>query len=250
MMKSIILIAVVICLGCSISGCGGGYSSHSNTPLGQTLAGTWDFTYVSSKGGSSTVSGTLTQTGGAFSGSVALTGSCASAGTISGTVSGSALTGAITESSPETINVTGTLATSGSTASGTYQVMSATGACAAASGDTGTWSGTRTAVPVGPYSGMVRTGDRLPVHIILNLNGDPGQLSGIANFTNSACLHSMKVTGTQTGSNLELRGDSGNDGSIVLSGTTDPEAKTLNLNSVVSGACQAESGVGTLTKVQ
>jgi len=249
-MKSIALIAVVICLSCSISGCGGGYSSHSNTPLSQTLAGTWDFTYVSSKGGSATVSGTFTQTGGAFSASAKLTGTCASSGTISGTVSGSAITGTLTETNPETINVTGTLATDGSTASGAYQVTSATGACAAASGDTGTWSGMRTAVPIGPYSGMVRTGNRLPVHIILNLNGDPGQISGTANFTNSACLRSLKVTGTQTGSNLELRGDSGNEGSIVLSGTTDPEAKTLNLNSVVSGACQAESGVGTLTKVQ
>ena len=249
-MKSNILIAVAICLGCSISGCGGGYSSHSNTPLGQTLAGTWDFTYVSSKGGSSTVSGTFTQTGGAFSASLTLTGSCSSSGMISGTVSGSAITGTLTETNPETINVTGALATSGGTASGTYQVMSATGACAAASGDTGTWSGTRTAVPVGPYTAMVRSADRLPVQVTVNLNGDASNLSGIANFTNSACLHSMMVTGTQTGSHLELRGDSGNDGSIVLSGTTDKEAKILNLNSVVSGPCQAESGVGTFTKMQ
>jgi hypothetical protein len=169
---------------------------------------------------------------------------------ISGTVSGSAITGTITETSPETINVMGSLDTSGNTASGTYQVMSATGACAAASGDTGTWSGTRTAVPIGPYSGMVRTADRLPVQVNLNLNGDASHLSGIANFTNSTCLHSMQVTGTQTGSKLELRGESENGGSIVLSGTTDPEARTLNLNSVVTGACQAESGVGTLTKMQ
>jgi len=249
MMKSIILIVVVICLGCSISGCGG-YSSHGNTPLSQTLAGTWDFTYVSSTSGSSTASGTLTQTSGAFSGSVALTGSCASSGTLSGSVSGSAITGTLTETSPETINVTGSLATSGNTASGTYQVMSATGACAAASGDTGTWSGTRTAVPIGPYGAMVRSADRLPVQVTLNLNGDANQLSGTANFTNSACLHSMKVTGTQTGSKLELRGESGNDGSILLKGTTDPEARILTLNSTVSGACQAESGAGIFTKMQ
>jgi hypothetical protein len=248
-MKSIILIAVVIFLGCSISGCGG-YSSHSNTPLNQTLAGTWDFTYVSSKSGSSTVSGTITQTNGAFSASVALTGSCASTGMLSGTVSGSAITGTLAETNPETITVTGTLDTTGSTASGTYQVMSATGACAAVSGDAGTWSGTRTAVPVGPYTAMVRTADRLPVQVTLNLNGDASNLSGIANFTNSACLHSMQVTGIQNGSHLELRGDSENNGSIVLTGTTDREAKILTLNSAVSGACQAESGVGTFTKMQ
>ena len=249
MMKSTIRIALVICLACSISGCGG-YSSHGNTPLTQTLAGTWDFTYVSSTSSSATVSGTFTQTNGAFSASVALTGSCAATGTISGTMSGSAITGTLTEASPETISVMGTLASTGNTASGTYQVMSATGACAAASGDTGTWSGTRTAVPIGPYSAMVRSADRLPVHVILNLDGDANQLTGTANFTNSACLHSMKVAGTQTGSKLEVRGDAGIDGSIHLKGTIDPEAKILTLNSAVSGACQAESGAATFTKMQ
>ena len=248
-MKSTILIALVICLVCSLSGCGG-YSSHGNTPLSQTLAGTWDFTYVSSTSGSATVSGTFTQTMGAFSASVALTGTCSSSGMISGTVSGSAITGTLTEASPETISVMGTLSASGNTASGTYQVMSATGACAAASGDTGTWSGTRTATPIGPYSAMVRSANRLPVQVILNLDGEPGQFSGTANFTNSACLHSMRVTGTQSGRHLELRGESGNDGSIVFTGTVDPEARNLILTSVVSGACQAESGSGTFTRMQ
>jgi len=248
-MKSIISIAVVIFLACSISGCGG-YSSHGNTPLNQTLAGTWDFTYVSSTGGSSTVSGTFTQTIGAFSANVALTGTCASTGMLTGTVSGSAITGTLTETNPETITVMGSLDTSGSTASGTYQVMSATGACAAATGGSGTWSGSRTAVPVGPYSAMVRTANRLPVQVTLNLNGDASNLSGTANFNNSACLHSMQVTGSQTGSHLELRGDNGNDGSIVFSGTTDRDARILTLNSAVSGACQDESGVGAFTKMQ
>jgi len=248
-MKSIIRIAFVICLACSIASCGS-YSRHGNTPLSQTLAGTWDFTYVSSTGSSSTVSGTFTQTSGAFSASVTLTGTCASSGMLSGTVTGSAITGSLTETSPETINVTGTLAANGSTASGTYQVMSATGACAAASGDTGTWSGSRTAIPTGPYTAMVRSANRLPVQVTLNLNGDASNLSGTANFVNSACLHSMMVTGTQTGSKLELRGDNGNDGSIVFSGTTDKEARILTLNSAVSGACQAESGAATFTKMQ
>lgn len=248
-MKSSILVGLVICLCCSFSGCGS-YSGHGNTPLTQTLAGTWDFTYVSSTSGSATVSGTFTQTMGAFSGSVALTGTCASTGTLSGTVTGSAITGTLTEASPETISVMGTIAGTGHSASGTYQVMSATGACAAASGDTGTWSGTRTSTPIGPYSAMVMTADRMPVQVILNLDGEPALLTGTANFTNSACIHSLHVTGTQTGKHLELRGDVGNDGSIVFTGTVDPEAKNLVLTSVVSGACQAESGSGTFTKMQ
>src|ERR1700752_4637217 len=156
-MKSTIKITLLLCLVYSISGCGG-YSSHGNTPLNQTLAGTWDFTYVSSTSGSATVSGTFTQTMGAFSGSMALTGSCATTGMLSGTVSGSVITGTLTETNPETITVMGSLDTSGSTASGTYQVMSATGACASASGGSGTWSGS----PPPPCPPPLTTHERRP----------------------------------------------------------------------------------------
>jgi hypothetical protein len=128
--------------------------------------------------------------------------------------------------------------------------MSATGICAAANGDSGTWTGTHTTASGGRYGGMVRPADRIPVQLVLNLTSDGAQVSGTATFTNSACLHSMNVAGTQSGMNLELQGDGGTDGSIVLSGTTDTEAKTLTLKSTVSGPCQAESGSGTLTKVQ
>jgi len=248
-MKSFVSIAVLIFLGWSISGCGSYSSKSSQNHL--NLAGTWKFTYVSSRGGSATVSGTLTQTGSNFSGAMTITGSCATSGTISGTISGYALTGTLTETSPETINVTGTVATNYNSVSGTYQVMSATDICAGASGDTGTWSGTRTAVPGGgPYIGMVRPADRMPVQLALTLKNDGSQLSGTVTFTNSACLRSAEVTGTLSGPNLELRGGGGTDGSFVLRGGRDEEGKTLTLNSIVSGACQAESGVGTLTKMQ
>jgi hypothetical protein len=248
-MKSFVLIAVVICVGSSISGCGG-YSNSTNSQTAPTLAGNWQFTYTSSKSGSATVSGTLTQTGNNFSGTVTIANSCATSGTISGTISGTSLTGTLTETNPETISITGSVASNYGTANGTYQVMSATGACAAASGDSGTWTGTHTTVSGGPYGGMVRSADRIPVQLTLNLNEDAGQVSGTVTFTNSACLHSMNVAGTISGVNLELQGDSGTDGSIVLSGTTDAEGKTLTLKSTVSGTCQAESGVGTLTKMQ
>ena len=253
-MKSIILIAVVICLGCSISGCGG-YNAPSNPNNPQvtlSLAGNWQFTFTSSKGGSSTVSGTLTQTGSGFSGTVTITNSCATSGTLSGTISGTSITGTITETSPETISITGTIAANYGSANGTYQVMSATGACLAAMGDSGTWTGTHTTnVSGNPYTGMVRPTDRMPVQLTLTLKEDTaGQVSGTATFINSACLHSANVAGTLSGMNLELKGDAGTDGSIVLSGSTDREGKTLTLNSTVSGTCQAESGAGTLTKTQ
>ena len=251
-MKSIILIAVVICLGSSISGCGG-YTSPNNSQTAASMTGNWQFTYTSSKASSMSFSGTgtLTQTGSSFTGTLSIMGACATSGTISGTLSGLSLTGTLTGTNL-TISVTGTLVSSYNSASGSYQVMMATGACAAVSGDSGTWTGTRTiGSGVGGYFiGPMQTADRLPMQLALNLKDEAGQVSGTATFTNSACLHSMNVAGTLSGVNLELQGDGGTDGSIVLSGTIDKEGKTLTLDSTVSGACQAESGVGTLTKVQ
>jgi hypothetical protein len=248
-MKSFVLIAGMIFLGCSISGCGG-YSTPTNSQTAPSLAGNWQFTYTSSKSGTATVSGTLSQTGNNFSGNVTIANSCAASGMISGTISGLSLSGTLTESNPETISVTGTVSSDYSSANGTYQVMSATGACAAASGDSGTWAGTHTTASGGVYRGTMQPADRIPVQLALNLKEDAGQVSGTATFTNSACLHSMNLAGTLSGMNLELHGDSGTDDSIILSGTTDSASKTLTLNSTVSGPCQAESGVGTLTKLQ
>ena len=251
-MKSFLSIGVLICLGCLISGCGGYSSSNYNPPQNTlSLAGNWQFTYTSSKAGSSpsTISGTLAQNGSSFSGTMTITNSCATSGMFSGTISSYGLTGTLTETSPETISITGTVATNYNSASGTYQVMPTTGTCSAFSGDTGTWTGTR--VSSGIYGGMLMSADRLPVQLTLDLKNDGSQqLSGIATFTNSACLGSMSVTGTLSGMSLELRSDDGTDGSIVLNGTVNEEGKTLILSSVVSGPCQAESGVGTLTKLQ
>src|SRR5712691_10424533 len=246
-MKSIILIAVVICLGCSISGCGG-YTSPNNSQTAASMTGNWQFTYTKSGSVSLSGTGTLTQTGSSFSGTLSITGACAISGTISGTLSGLSLAGTLTGTNL-TISVTGTVVSSYNSAGGSYQVMMASGACAAANGDSGTWTGTRTSVS-GYFIGPMQSADRLPMQLPLHLNSDGGQVSGTATFTNSACLHSMNVAGTLSGMNLEIQGDAGTDGSVVLSGTTDKEGKTLKLNSTVSGTCQAESGAGTLTKLQ
>ena len=250
-MKSFIVVGVLICLGCSISGCGGYSSSNYTAPQNMlSLAGNWQFTYTSSKTGSSplTISGTLTQNGSSFSGNMTITNSCTTSGTISGTLSGYALTGTLTETNPETISITGTVATNYNSASGTYQVMSATAPCAAAGGDSGTWTGTR--MSSGIYGGMLMSADRIPAQLTLSLeSGNSQQVSGTATFTNSACLGSMSVAGTLSGANLELQSEGGTGGSLVLTGTFNDEGKTLTLNSSISGTCQAESGAGTLTKM-
>jgi hypothetical protein len=96
---------------------------------------------------------------------------------------------------------------------------------------------------------MVRPADRAPVGVALTLSNDGGRLSGTATFTNSACLHATNVTGSVSGLNMELHAD-GADASVVLSGTMDTAAKTLELKSSVSGMCSAESGSAILTKVK
>ena len=251
-MKTFVLIAVVIFLGCSISGCG--YTAPNNSQTAASMAGNWQFTYTSSKGASMSLSGTgtLSQTGSSFSGTLSITGACATSGTMSGTLSGLSITNGTLTGAILTINVTGSTVSNYNSASGSYQVMMASGACAALVGDSGAWTGSRTVGSgVGGYFvGPMQAANRLPMQLALNLKSDGGQVSGTATFTNSACLHSMNVAGTLSGMNLKLQGDGGADGSIVLSGTTDSGGKTLTLNSTVSGFCQGESGVGTLTKMQ
>lgn len=257
-MKSFMLIGALICLG-SVYGCGYSGSNYRAPQNTTSLTGNWQFTYTSSKAGSTpvTVSGTLTQNGGNFSGTMTVSNSCATSGMISGTLSGYTLSGTLSETptaaNTETISITGTVATTYNSASGTYQVTSATGTCAAAMGDRGTWTGTRSSSGGGPYGygGMLMPADRIPVHVALSLKSDGAQqLSGTATFTNSACLRSMNVTGTQSGANVELKGEGGKDDSVVLTGTMNEEENTLTLHSAVSGACEGESATGTLTKIK
>ena len=248
-MKSLTLVGLLaIAITCLSCGGYGSSSSSSGSSGSTTIAGNWHFTYTSSSGAMATVTGALAQSGSTVSSMVTLTGSCATTGTLSATLNGLALTGTITETNPETISITGTVASGYNTSSGTYQVTSATGACATAMGDSGTWSGTRTSSPSGGYGGVILPADRLPVGIAVTLSNDAGRLSGTATFSNSACLHSMNVAGTVSGLNLELRGD-GKDGSVVMTGTMDDAAETLALNSSVSGMCSAESGTVMLKKV-
>lgn len=248
-MKLLTLVgSLVVAITCS--SCGGYGNSSSGSVNSTSLAGNWQFTYTSSSAGGAkaTVSGALTQNSGSVSGTLNITGSCGTSGTLSATLNGLALTGTLTENNPETITITGTVTSAYNTSSGTYQVTSATGACASAMGDSGTWTGMRTSSPSGGYGGVIRPADRLPVGVAVTLNNDGEALSGTATFTNSACLHSIDVTGSVSGLNLELHGD-GMDSSVVMTGTMDNAAKTLALNSSVSGGCSAESGTATLTKV-
>ena len=195
-----------------------------------------------------TASGTLTQTGGAVSGTLNLTGSCTSSGSFSGSLSVYALGFTLTQTG-EAITLSGSVATDSSSANGTYQVTSATGACASAIGDSGTWSGTRTATAVSAtFVGSIQPADRMPVGVNLRVTNQGAQASGTADFISSACLHSVNVAGTASDTAINLKGRTG-DSSVTLSGTWDKNANMMNMTSTVMGACQAESGMGSMTKI-
>ena len=246
-MKAFLTI-VMICYCLTLSSCGGYSAPAAGQPSGINMAGTWQFTFTSSKGGSMTASGSLSQTGGTVSGTLNLTGSCTSSGSFSGSVSVYALSFTLTQTG-EMISLSGSVATDSSSANGSYQVTSATGACASAIGDSGTWSGTRTtAAASAAFVGSIQPPDRMPVGVTIRITTPGTQATGIADFTSSACMHSVNLDGTTSDSAIDLSGENG-DSSITLQGILDKNTKTMNMTSTVTGACQAESGVGSLTKV-
>jgi hypothetical protein len=62
-------------------------------------------------------------------------------------------------------------------------------------------------------------------------------------------MTTLDVKGKHAGSNLELQGSSSG-GMVVLQGILDADGKMLTIHSQVDGTCAAESGIGTLSKVQ
>jgi hypothetical protein len=225
--------AVVLCCGCGSSSTSGQIS----------IAGNWQFTFSSVHGEVGTGSGTITQSGSSFSGTLALTAVCANSAPISGNISGTALSAIMTENG-QAVALTGTVASSGQSANGTY--TAAAGGCT--NGDSGTWSGSDPSIS-GAFAGTLHPADRLPVGVSLTLKDQDGSVSGVALFTRSVCFDSVALTGRVVGANFNL-GGTGAGGTITLKGTLDATGKTLSLESEVSGHCQSESAPGMLTKVQ
>ena len=226
------LIILSMTLGLAI-GCNGGGPSSSQI----SIAGNWQFTFTSIHGAEGAGAGAITQSGSSFSGTLTLTNACASSGPISGTISGIALSAVLTENG-QAVNLTGTVASSGMSGSGTY--TSAAGGCT--NGDSGAWSGNDPSIS-GSFLGALRPADRLPVGVSLRLKEVGGMVSGSALFTSSACFSSVTLAGKAVGSTINLEGNAA-DGPIALIGTLDASGKTLSLESQVSGHCQAESAPG------
>jgi hypothetical protein len=232
----ILVVASVFVIGCGSSGTGN--SGIIN------MAGSWNFA-TSSTRGTTTGIGALAQTGSSISGTLALSGACATSGPFVATLSGTSITATLSENG-QAVNLTGTVASSGSSASGTY--TSATGGCTNA--DAGTWTATRTSTSAsGSFIGLIKPADRNPVGVALVLTENNGTVSGSATFTNSTCLRTMHVEGVATDSGFHLSGSSSN-ASVSLELAIDQSGDQLTIRSNVTGSCSGESASGTLLKVR
>jgi hypothetical protein len=234
-------VLVVVLASLFAVGCGSSVTGSSGII---NMAGSWNFA-TSSIRGTTTGVGALTQTGSSISGTLALSGACATSGPFSATLSGTSITAVLSEND-QAVNLTGTVATSGSSASGNY--TSASGGCT--NSDAGTWTATRTSTSAsGSFVGTIRPADRNPVGISLMLTQDGGNVSGTASFTNSTCLKSLHVEGEVSDSGFQLTGGSSG-ASVILNVAVDMTGNILTVNSNVSGSCSAESASGTMFKVR
>lgn len=234
-------VLVVVLASLFAVGCGGSVTENSGII---NMAGSWNFA-TSSTRGTTTGVGALTQTGSSISGTLALSGACAASGPFSATLSGTSITAVLSENG-QAVNLTGTVATSGGSASGSY--TSASGGCT--NSDTGTWTATRTSTSAsGSFVGSVKPADRNPVGISLVLTQNGVDVSGSASFTNSTCLRVVHVEGLASHSGFQLSGNSSN-ASVTLEVAADPSGDQLAIKSNVTGSCAAESASGTLLKVR
>lgn len=130
-------------------GCGGG-SSGADVAGNANLAGNWQMQLQQVSPPSTAIkteAGFLTQSKGALSGAVLLGADtlCPGVGSVQGNVSGSKVTIAVSQAA-QTVNLTGTASSDGSTMSGNYEII------ASGCGD-GSTAGTWTATQVKPFNG-------------------------------------------------------------------------------------------------
>jgi hypothetical protein len=224
-----------------LSACGGGGNSSRSTPV--NVAGNWQFTGNSTRFGYAfAAAGQINQSGSSVSGTLSLSGSpCAQTADFSGTLNGTSLSATVDEGG-QNVSFNGTVSADGNSASGNYTAPS--GGCT--NGDTGTWSGSLVSTLNGMYRGALAAQNGVPANIVAKFNDDRGHVTGAVTLTNSLCFQSLNLTGTVSGTKVELQSTEEAQ-SIMLRGTFDPESKSLALTySVLGGSCSGESGTATL----
>ena len=98
----------------------------------------------------------------------------------------------------------------------------------------------------GLFRGTLAAQNGLPANVIAKFKDDGGRVTGAATLTNSLCFQSLDLTGTVSGTNVELQSTE-ETGPVALRGTFDQKNKSLALTySVLGGNCSGESGTAIL----
>ena len=224
-------IPVLPCIVIALS-CGGGNSKNVDAGL---LSGNWQMALQPSPPAASTPSesGFLLQIGNSLTGHFVFAGptQCAGLGSAQGTLTGNDVEITLTQTG-QTVTLTGTAASDGSTMGGTYAVLDA--GCG-----NGTSVGTWTANPVKPVTGMYLatfnsyTLGAYSFNVTVTQGANTGAsiatVSGTAVSSNAPCGHNLTIAGVVGGTSIVFNFlASGGTAVGQFRGTTNVAATTLN----------------------
>jgi len=253
----VLAIPSLLCIFLIVS-CGGGNSKNSEAGL---LSGNWQIGLTPSPPatGAPTESGFLLQTGDSLTGQFVFAGltRCTGLGSAQGTLSGNNVEIALTQTG-QTVTLTGTAASDGSTMGGTYAVLDA--GCG-----NGTSTGTWIANPVKPVAGTyLATFNSYTLGVYnfnvtvtqgTNLGASVATLSGTATSSNAHCGDNLTIAGVVGGTSIAFNFLT-SDGTAVgqFTGTTSTGATTLTgtydfLAQTNMASCPA-GDAGSITLVQ
>jgi hypothetical protein len=233
-------LAFLLLVGCGSS------SGSQNTNTTSTISGTWLFTLTPSSGPSFTASGLLSDDGeGDLGGSLSINLPACNPSDVFVGGSDEPPAGILVQiiDGSQEIQLFGTLSSARTSVSGPFSVQGA--GCVPEVN--GTFTG-QLQSPLGNFAGNISAAGRNPIGLTLELDGPGPQLHGDALFSNSVCLRSVAVSGIQSGLGFDLQGSDADGNGVTLHGKFDPELRSVEVTSQISGHCGGESGTGLLSK--
>lgn len=248
-----VLVCIFLALGC-------GKSNSNNTDPG-LLSGNWQIGLQpgSQAGGTPTESGFLLQTGNSLTGQFLFAGlaQCTGLGSASGILTGNNVEITLNQAG-QTLTLTGTAASDGSTMGGTYAVLDA--GCG-----NGTSTGTWTANPVKPVTGtyLATFNSYTLGTYVFNISATQGAntgesiatISGTATSSNAPCGENLAIAGTVGGTAVVVNFLT-SEGTAIgqFTGAISTDASTLNgtfdFLAQASGTSCTAGDAGSVTLVQ
>jgi hypothetical protein len=250
-----ILVPVLLVCLVVITACGGGSSNGASS----LLSGNWQAALKNTTTGAvKSESGFFVQSGKLLAGSVLLTGgtACAGVGSAQGQVSGLNVAIAVNQVG-ETVNLTGTAASDGSTMSGNYSIL----ASPCGNSQVGTWTASQVHTLTGAFQATFTSTDTtgLVFHLAGKITQGPNNggstttLAGSITSTDAPCFSTASVAGQISGTAVVLNLLSSEQvalGQYLGTATTDATTITGTYNlqpqSPVHGGCR-DFGTGAIS---